>query len=73
MNIKSIGICVVGNYDLEAPSPEKLALLARLVKSLMDIFNIPVANVKGHRDYNLHKTCPGLKFDLDAFRKTLKA
>ncbi len=71
MNSKSIGICVVGNYDLEPPPGDRLALLRRLVLSLMDVFSIPVENVKGHRDYHSAKNCPGIKFDLDVFRKSL--
>src|SRR5687767_4288274 len=58
LNAKSIGICIVGNFDEEELPREALELLLTLCRSLMDIFGIPVENVKRHSDY-ADKTCPG--------------
>lgn len=70
MNRNSIGICFVGNFD-KHPVPagqwEKGLVLAR---SLMEVFNIPAENIRGHREY-ANKTCPGKLFDLDKFRKEI--
>jgi N-acetylmuramoyl-L-alanine amidase len=62
MNNCSIGICVVGNFDLAPVPPAQFDLLIRLVRSLMFLFKIPVANVKRHTDFASYKSCPGTKF-----------
>jgi N-acetylmuramoyl-L-alanine amidase len=60
MNEKAIGICVVGNYDLYAPSSLAIeVLVSRLIAPLMKMFNIPVQNIVFHRDFATYKTCPG--------------
>jgi N-acetyl-anhydromuramyl-L-alanine amidase AmpD len=70
MNSRSIGICCVGMFDEVAPSHELLAVLRRLVLSLMRVFDISVVNVRGHNDY-APKSCPGKMFDMNLFRKSL--
>lgn len=76
-NDSSLGICLVGNFDL-APAPAAQVELARkLCRSLMSIYGIKVDGVLGHREtYTLRgvpveKTCPGSAFDMDAFRRSL--
>jgi N-acetyl-anhydromuramyl-L-alanine amidase AmpD len=71
MNHNSIGICFVGNFDLYKPEHEMWTLGLKLVRSLMKVFNIPVKNVKGHRDFATYKSCPGLSFDMGKFRNQL--
>lgn len=61
MNSKAIGICVVGNFDLAPPPAKQLDLAVRLTRSLMDLLNIPGANVNRHSDFS-PKTCPGRLF-----------
>lgn len=71
MNNRSLGICFVGNYDL---NPVPWGLWQRgidLCRRLMDTFQIPVANVISHHSVAPHKTCPGLLFSVDAFRQEL--
>jgi N-acetylmuramoyl-L-alanine amidase len=71
LNAKSIGICVVGNFDEEELPSEALEILLELCRSLMDIFGIPVENVKRHSDY-ADKSCPGTKFPWERFIEALK-
>lgn len=71
MNRKAIGICLVGSFDFAPPPDGQWQAALTLVRSLMELFNIPAVNVLGHRDYVGHKTCPGKQFDLAAFRQAL--
>jgi len=71
MNQKGIGICFVGNFDTYPPPAQMWDMGITLVRSLMDIFNIPADQVFGHRDFNSKKTCPGKMFDVDKFRTEL--
>jgi N-acetylmuramoyl-L-alanine amidase len=71
LNQKSIGICMIGNFDIEPPSINVLSKCRRVCRSLMEIFNIPAERVQGHREYANYKSCPGSLFDLDIFRDNL--
>ena len=78
MNQKSLGICLVGNFDALSPPQVVWDVALRLVQRLVTRWGIPVANVLGHREVGLlagldwqvgaYKTCPGRLFDLEAFR-----
>ena len=72
MNIKSIGICLSGNFDIEIPKQEQLISLKKLCTFLIKKYNISIERVIGHREVeNCKKTCPGINFDMDQFRKSL--
>ncbi len=71
MNSRSIGICLVGDFDIAPVPVAQLALALRLVRSLMQIFQIGPSHVYGHRELARYKSCPGVKFDLDQFRTDL--
>jgi hypothetical protein len=81
LNKVGVGICLVGNFDQDQPSSDSLELMARLCKSMMEQFCIPPENVLGHWEAQAmggvpiakRKTCPGLKFSMDEFRKRLKS
>lgn len=70
MNEAGLHVCFVGNYDLTAP-PDDLVEYAirRVFRPWMRLFSIPASAIAGHRDFNRAKTCPGLRFDLDALRR----
>ena len=76
-NDKSIGICLVGNYDISEPCEQQIALLKKLVNSLREIYGIPLENVLGHwetyglRGVPVEKSCPGNKFSMTNFRRVL--
>ncbi len=70
-NHNSIGICLIGNYDI-TPVPEELwQLTLRLVNSLCEVCNIPKSSVYGHTEFASYKTCPGKLFDMSRFRREL--
>jgi len=87
MNRKSLGVCVVGNFDLAPPDLEILRYLKDLCLAIMVNHNIPVQNVIGHRDAGLmagfdwqkvgptgvreFKTCPGILWPERGFRELL--
>ena len=76
-NDKSIGICLVGNFDQVGPTPTQLRILRHLVNSLMDIYGIKSDKVLGHWEtYEMmnqppQKTCPGVMFNMPDFRSKL--
>ena len=71
MNRKALGICFVGNFDQTPPPEDQWQVGLKLVRSLMDLFDISLGNIHGHRELATYKSCPGNKFDLAAFRNQL--
>ena len=71
MNRMSFGICHVGNFDLDKPPIEMWLMSLHFSRTLMDMFNIPRANVMGHREFADYKTCPGLMWNLSKYRDQL--
>lgn len=71
MNRKSLGICFVGNFDEREVPPLQWTEGVRLVRSLMNVFDIPVPNVLGHRDFAKYKSCPGNNFSIEDFQHEL--
>lgn len=81
INSRSIGICVVGNYDEEKPDWAHLNALKEICHVYMINYNIPVSKVLGHREVGRlagfdwekgqYKSCPGKLFDMNEFRKFL--
>lgn len=73
MNIKGIGICMVGNYSEGDISPEQLSSLVHLVKILRNFYRIPLKNIIGHGQVpGANTECPGKKFPWQRFIAMLK-
>lgn len=70
VNDRSLGICFVGNFDIDTPEDSQLMVGKNLVRSLLDIYGLDRDAVKGHRDFS-EKTCPGELFPIDEFRRAL--
>jgi len=62
MNWKSIGICLAGNFDNEAPSPMQIASLRSLLLELTDTYKIPPDRIVPHR-YFKPTSCYGRKIE----------
>jgi N-acetylmuramoyl-L-alanine amidase len=81
MNSRSLGVCVVGNFDLAPPDIETLMFLRDLCFAGMVNHRIPASNVIGHRDAGRmaghdwrrgqFKTCPGRLFPMNSLRDML--
>lgn len=56
INFRSIGICVIGNFDIGLPTKEQVTSLTVLLKDIISRF--PNIIIKYHRDFN-PKSCPG--------------
>jgi hypothetical protein len=57
-NEYGIGICMVGNFDGQRPTPAQVKSLTRLTAYLMQTYHISPQNVLGHRDTK-PTDCPG--------------
>lgn len=64
MNLKSLGICLAGNFDLTLPTEAQITALTELLKELSIKYSIPVANIVPHRKF-ANKTCYGNKLAND--------
>lgn len=72
MNARGIHICVIGNFDLDVVPEPQWNLAAYVTAILCRTKHIPLANVMGHRDFRLDKSCPGKKFRMDYFRHAVE-
>lgn len=77
-NQKSIGICVVGNYDDQKLEMHTKFLLVELAAQLIYLFNLPFEHVLGHsetyaiRGLETGKSCPGKYIDMNELRQAIK-
>ena len=67
-NDYGIGICLVGNFDIERPTPQQTQALSKLVAYLMRTYKIPASNVLGHRDTK-PTDCPGRNINIAQIRR----
>lgn len=73
MNFRSIGICLVGNFEKQKPTNKQLQSLEKLVRGLMNKYKIQYTRVLGHKEVKGASTaCPGKNFDMKGFRLSLK-
>jgi N-acetylmuramoyl-L-alanine amidase len=57
-NDYGIGICLVGNFEIDRPTPAQLRAATKLVTYLMETYHIPPQNVLGHGETK-PTDCPG--------------
>lgn len=58
-NRNSIGICVVGNYDIDPVSLSLKAELNKLLTWIIIEYSIPSSQIFGHCEFTINKSCPG--------------
>lgn len=71
-NHDSLGVCLVGDFHNRPVPPAKYQVLVKFLAELALMFHIPPDKIKGHREYESGKTCPGLAIDLDVLRDDVK-
>jgi len=58
-----IQICLVGNFNKETVSSGQFDSLVKLIKVLREQYNMPIRNIRGHKDIKGQNTeCPGNNF-----------
>ncbi|MBX2857572.1 MAG: N-acetylmuramoyl-L-alanine amidase [Cellvibrionaceae bacterium] len=71
-NFRGIGICLIGNYEIDTVPPAQLQALVTLTKQLMEKYAITVDNISGHGlTPNERTKCPGKHFPMQAFKRAL--
>ena len=70
-NLKSVGVCMVGNFDEDDPHIYYPKLIP-LVAHLLWCFNLGVDAIRGHREFAPYKTCPGKNVDLEEIKELVK-
>jgi hypothetical protein len=70
-NEHTIGICLIGNFELQSPSAAQYRSLAKLVSFLQDRYNIPTSKIKKHSDVDATR-CPGRNFSMYQLKGMLK-
>ena len=64
VNTRSIGVCVVGNFDLRRPDEKCFDMLIPFISHLLKAFKLSPNAIYGHRDFANYKSCPGKMFDM---------
>lgn len=72
-NFRGIGICLIGNYEINQVPKKQYDVLVKLTKQLMSKYNIPISNVSFHgKTKGEHTKCPGKNFPFRKFMRDLK-
>jgi hypothetical protein len=69
-NDYGIGICLVGNFDVQYPSSAQMHSLEKLVAYLMKTYHIPPDHVLGHSDCK-STDCPGKHLSVAVVRRAV--
>jgi N-acetylmuramoyl-L-alanine amidase len=67
-NDYGIGICLVGNFDVQYPSAAQMRSVEKLVAYLMRTYHIPPDHVLGHNDCK-STDCPGKHLNVAIIRR----
>lgn len=69
-NGDGIGICCVGNFEIETPTEELYRFVAAKCKDIMT--RHPIKETGGHKQYDA-TACPGKNFNVDRVRQLVKS
>ena len=70
-NANGIGICLIGNFQQDAPTEKQLSAVSKLIRQLTVRYKIPGSLVIGHNTVK-PTACPGRNFPLqDVIRKSV--
>lgn len=72
-NLRGIGICLIGNFELTPVPPRQYEVLVSLTRQLMAQYAIPPQNVAGHGHIPGEQTqCPGRLFPMERFLREIQ-
>lgn len=71
-NEYGVGICLVGNFDINRPSAKQMKSVEKLCAFLMDRYHIPASNIYGHGQTK-STDCPGRNTNLAVIRERAAA
>lgn len=61
VNLRSIGVCLAGNFVTQSPTPDQIISLGKLLTEMQNRWGIPDKNIKLHKEVRLNPTaCPGI-------------
>ena len=67
-NQDSLGLCLIGNFDLTIPTLAQLQAGAKIVSLWLELFDLTIGDIHLHREYDPNKSCPGRQFSLRDFK-----
>ena len=72
-NQHGIGICLVGDFEKDPPTPAQMRAAKALAGALAKAYNIPASRIFGHKDVREGggTACPGKLFPLDQIKSGL--
>lgn len=70
-NAQGIGVCLIGNFEQEPPTPAQMASLETLVEVLRQRYGITLDRIVGHGELKNTK-CPGKQFPMEALLMALR-
>ncbi len=73
MNEKAIGVALVGNFDVDTPTPNQMQALSFLLKTLSSYYHIQSGCIMGHGEVGGARTdCPGKRLPMNAIRQNAR-
>lgn len=70
-NTEGIGICLIGDFDLNVPTPAQMTSLEILIQRLQRRYGIPLERVIAHGELK-NTQCPGRRFPLETLIMDLR-
>ncbi len=70
-NHDSLGICFIGNFDIESPSDEMLSRAVSVFSPIITRLGIDFSQIFTHNHFASYKTCPGTLFPMIRFKEAL--
>lgn len=76
-NSTHIGLCVIGNFDVEVPPLDKWTATIDIVAYFRKLFSLTIDSIVGHREtftlrgVPVEKTCPGKLWNMIKFRSEI--
>jgi hypothetical protein len=68
-NWNTLGVCVVGRFETpESVTPPVFTRVRDALAMLVQAYHLDPRAVRGHREWDPAKTCPGMGWDMDAVR-----